>query len=340
MLQNAKPQVSSGRLRGRPLPGGLARLRHRARCWRCAPPGSRSRPSRSTAPRTGDALSATDRAEARAHLRAAAGAARRAAGRAPARARARPAPTCRPWPGRCATAQPGIRGAGLAALLLRSRRSWSGTACRSRGVRHLHAHHLQPGQPTRRCSPSATPTRAARAGVDLELHHARPERALRRLPLPARREGCRRRGGRLHQRLRPQPGDGLHGRRALAALARRPLRRRPDRVRSRRRRPRNGGAPAPDAFRVLYVGRLVPFKGQAILLEAIAALRARGIDARLTMIGEGPARAGAGTPRGRARARRRGPLRRRRRPGRDPLRTTPPPTSSACPASPRACRSC
>lgn len=57
----------------------------------------------------------------------------------------------------------------------------------------------------------------------------------------------------------------------------------------------NGGPPAADGvpFRVLYVGRLVPFKGQAILLEAIAGLRARGIDARLTMIGEGPAREGA-----------------------------------------------
>lgn len=61
----------------------------------------------------------------------------------------------------------------------------------------------------------------------------------------------------------------------------------------------NGAAPenAPAAeatpFNVLYVGRLVPFKGQAILLEAIAALRARGIDARLTLIGEGPAREGA-----------------------------------------------
>jgi glycosyltransferase involved in cell wall biosynthesis len=52
-------------------------------------------------------------------------------------------------------------------------------------------------------------------------------------------------------------------------------------------------APAPGPFRVLYVGRLVPFKGQAILIEAIAALRAKGIDARLTMIGEGPARVGA-----------------------------------------------
>jgi colanic acid/amylovoran biosynthesis glycosyltransferase len=53
------------------------------------------------------------------------------------------------------------------------------------------------------------------------------------------------------------------------------------------------GTPAPPAdgcFRVLYVGRLVPFKGQAILLEAVASLRATGIDARLTLIGEGPSR--------------------------------------------------
>jgi glycosyltransferase involved in cell wall biosynthesis len=47
---------------------------------------------------------------------------------------------------------------------------------------------------------------------------------------------------------------------------------------------------ATDCFQVLYVGRLVPFKGQAILLEAIAAIRARGVDARLTVIGEGPSR--------------------------------------------------
>ncbi|HET6997989.1 MAG TPA: glycosyltransferase [Solirubrobacterales bacterium] len=45
-----------------------------------------------------------------------------------------------------------------------------------------------------------------------------------------------------------------------------------------------------DGFRILYVGRLVPFKGQAILLEALAALRANGVDASLTLIGEGPSR--------------------------------------------------
>jgi colanic acid/amylovoran biosynthesis glycosyltransferase len=50
------------------------------------------------------------------------------------------------------------------------------------------------------------------------------------------------------------------------------------------------GPGATDALRVLYVGRLVAFKGQAILLEAIASIRARGIDASLTVIGEGPSR--------------------------------------------------
>ena len=45
-------------------------------------------------------------------------------------------------------------------------------------------------------------------------------------------------------------------------------------------------------LRILYVGRLVPFKGQAILLEALAALRAGGVEARLTMIGAGPSRRG------------------------------------------------
>lgn len=43
-------------------------------------------------------------------------------------------------------------------------------------------------------------------------------------------------------------------------------------------------------FQILYVGRLVPFKGQAVLLEALAALRGAGIDASLTLIGEGPSR--------------------------------------------------
>lgn len=48
---------------------------------------------------------------------------------------------------------------------------------------------------------------------------------------------------------------------------------------------------AGEGLRVLYVGRLVPFKGQAILLEALAAIRRRGVDASLTVVGDGPSRA-------------------------------------------------
>jgi colanic acid/amylovoran biosynthesis glycosyltransferase len=45
------------------------------------------------------------------------------------------------------------------------------------------------------------------------------------------------------------------------------------------------------SFRILYVGRLVPFKGQGILLESLARLRADGIEADLILIGDGPSRA-------------------------------------------------
>jgi colanic acid/amylovoran biosynthesis glycosyltransferase len=56
--------------------------------------------------------------------------------------------------------------------------------------------------------------------------------------------------------------------------------------------PRSLEAAGPDdsEFHILYVGRLVPFKGQGLLLEALAELRARGIEATLTLIGEGPSR--------------------------------------------------
>jgi colanic acid/amylovoran biosynthesis glycosyltransferase len=41
---------------------------------------------------------------------------------------------------------------------------------------------------------------------------------------------------------------------------------------------------------VLHVGRLVPVKGQAVLLEAIALLVARGVGVRATIVGDGPER--------------------------------------------------
>ena len=39
---------------------------------------------------------------------------------------------------------------------------------------------------------------------------------------------------------------------------------------------------------ILTVGRVVPVKGQALLVEALADLHARGIDCRLTIVGDGP----------------------------------------------------
>lgn len=42
---------------------------------------------------------------------------------------------------------------------------------------------------------------------------------------------------------------------------------------------------------ILYIGRLVPEKGQAVLLEAVAGLVRRGHPLRLTIAGEGPTRA-------------------------------------------------
>jgi colanic acid/amylovoran biosynthesis glycosyltransferase len=43
-------------------------------------------------------------------------------------------------------------------------------------------------------------------------------------------------------------------------------------------------------LRILNVGRLVPVKGQAVLLEALASVRRRGLDVTLTIVGDGPLR--------------------------------------------------
>lgn len=51
------------------------------------------------------------------------------------------------------------------------------------------------------------------------------------------------------------------------------------------RRVQSGG------LRILNVGRLIPLKGQAELLRALAALREREVDATLTIVGDGPDRA-------------------------------------------------
>jgi colanic acid/amylovoran biosynthesis glycosyltransferase len=45
-----------------------------------------------------------------------------------------------------------------------------------------------------------------------------------------------------------------------------------------------------DAFTILFIGRLVAVKGQAILLEAVALLRARGHSVNVVIAGDGPLR--------------------------------------------------
>lgn len=45
-----------------------------------------------------------------------------------------------------------------------------------------------------------------------------------------------------------------------------------------------------DAFRLVFVGRLAPVKAQHMLIEAVALLRDRGRNVRLTLVGEGPNR--------------------------------------------------
>lgn len=51
------------------------------------------------------------------------------------------------------------------------------------------------------------------------------------------------------------------------------------------------GRPEDGSLRVVCVGRLVPDKGQSLLVDAVALLRERGVDARLELVGDGPDRA-------------------------------------------------
>jgi colanic acid/amylovoran biosynthesis glycosyltransferase len=50
------------------------------------------------------------------------------------------------------------------------------------------------------------------------------------------------------------------------------------------------GEPPPGRPRILSVGRLVPEKGQSLLLRALALLAERGVDAELELVGDGPNR--------------------------------------------------
>ena len=52
----------------------------------------------------------------------------------------------------------------------------------------------------------------------------------------------------------------------------------------------HGPAPIPTAPRLVNIGRIVEQKGQSILVQAAAALRDRGLDFELVIVGDGPMR--------------------------------------------------
>lgn len=52
----------------------------------------------------------------------------------------------------------------------------------------------------------------------------------------------------------------------------------------------HGPAPVPEAPRLVSIGRIVEQKGQAILIQAAAGLRDRGLDFELVLVGDGPMR--------------------------------------------------
>jgi glycosyltransferase involved in cell wall biosynthesis len=52
----------------------------------------------------------------------------------------------------------------------------------------------------------------------------------------------------------------------------------------------HGPAPIPAAPRLVNIGRIVEQKGQAVLVEAAARLRDRGVDFELSIVGDGPMR--------------------------------------------------
>ena len=53
---------------------------------------------------------------------------------------------------------------------------------------------------------------------------------------------------------------------------------------------KHGPAPIPSAPRLVNIGRIVEQKGQAILVQAAARLRDRGVDFELVIVGDGPMR--------------------------------------------------
>lgn len=65
----------------------------------------------------------------------------------------------------------------------------------------------------------------------------------------------------------------------------------PGRTRSTRRAGTSGGRPAVGTLRLVAVGGLVPMKDPVLAVRTVAVLIARGVDAELTWVGDGPLRA-------------------------------------------------
>jgi glycosyltransferase involved in cell wall biosynthesis len=150
--------------------------------------------------------------------------------------------------------------------------------CRRRGLRHIHAHHANVG--------SDVALLASRLGGDgwswsftmhgpTELFDVREHRLAEKVEL-ARLVVCISEYARsqLMGLVAPPHWDKLHVVHCGVDLGA---------VRMRERRDGDRGA-----LEILSVGRLVPVKGHSLLVEALAELRRRGVDARLTIVGDGP----------------------------------------------------
>jgi glycosyltransferase involved in cell wall biosynthesis len=150
--------------------------------------------------------------------------------------------------------------------------------CRSRGVRHIHAHHANVG--------SDVALLASRLGGDgwswsftmhgsTELFDVREHRLAKKVEL-ARFVVCVSEYARsqLMGLVHPVHWDKLHVVHCGVDL------------RSFQAAQRGDGDDG--GLEILSVGRVVPVKGYPLLVEALADLRSRGIEARLTIVGHGP----------------------------------------------------
>lgn len=184
--------------------------------------------------------------------------------------------------------QPGLRGRTWALFyFLEAMLIWR--HCRRRDVRHLHVHHLNQASDATMIAVAYANARGAGPGErwswSFTMHGPNELYDVSRFRLPekiaaAAAVAC------ISDFARSQvmafAPEARWGDLRVIHCGLDPTEFDPERV------PRS--APAEGELRLLCVGRLVAFKGQAMLLDAVAALRQRGVRARLTLVGEGPTR--------------------------------------------------